>query len=106
VVLRMGGPLRYGFRSCLRLIGKRWRLFFLRIRKLRPDLAPIVGAEVLQPKRRLEPMELAGQRWACHPQAAKNLVEILIADTHLRSKCLTAIDREHGQRHAQSLADS
>lgn len=27
----MGGSLRYGFSSCLRLMGKRWRPFFLQI---------------------------------------------------------------------------
>lgn len=43
----MRGLLCFGIDSYWRLMSKRWRLFLLRNCQLRPDVLPVVGAQIL-----------------------------------------------------------
>ena len=96
----MGHLLRYGFDSYPRLMGGGLGWFWLRFGQLGPDQAPVVGAQILQVKRRLKAVYFSSQRRTCDPQAAQDLIEILLTHAQLCSKCTAAVNWEHWKRHA------
>ncbi|HCE28469.1 MAG TPA: hypothetical protein DET46_06610 [Comamonadaceae bacterium] len=74
-------------------------LVWLGVGKLRPEVIPVIWAEVLKPQQRLKSIQLARQRGTRNTNSAKNLIEILLTDTDLIGQFAAARSREFWKRH-------